>query len=260
MICKQLGGPVVALLAVLISTRASAEDPPPYAYKATGFDPAVVLASDDRVAVEEHPGHWLFSPKKDARPTALVFCPGGMVDPAAYAPLAKAVAARGYATYVIKPSPRWKPVELRNREGVAMVKALVDGERQVKAWVVGGHSLGGAVAARFAREHPGLLSGLLLCGTTHPRDFDLSKFDRPVTKLYGTNDGVADVEQTLGNAKLLPARTRWVVVEGGNHAQFGWYGPQPGDRPAAISREQQQEALVRAAVELLGEAGDEPGH
>jgi pimeloyl-ACP methyl ester carboxylesterase len=260
MMREQLGRTVVALLAIVLSARASADDPPPYAFKATGFDPAVILASDDSVAVAEHPGHWLFSPKKDARPTALVFCPGGMVDPVAYAPLARAVAARGYATYVIKPSPGWRPPELQKREGVAMVKALVGGERQVKAWVVGGHSLGGAVAARFAHEQPGLLSGLLLCGTTHPRDFDLSKFDRPVTKVYATNDGVADAEQTRRNGKLLPARTRWVVVEGGNHAQFGWYGPQPGDRPATISREQQQEALVRAAVELLGEAGDEPGH
>jgi pimeloyl-ACP methyl ester carboxylesterase len=151
-------------------------------------------------------------------------------------------------------------VELQKREGAAMVKALVDGERDVKAWVVGGHSLGGAVAALFARDHPGRLSGLLLCGTTHPRDFDLSKLDRPVTKVYATNDGVADVEQTRRNGKLLPARTRWISVEGGNHAQFGWYGPQSGDKPATISREQQQEAVVRAAVELLGEAGDGPVH
>jgi hypothetical protein len=29
-----------------------------------------------------------------------------------------------------------------------------------------------------------------------------------------------------------------VSIEGGNHAQFGWYGPQEGDNPATISREE----------------------
>ena len=97
-----------------------------------------------------------------------------------------------------------------------------------------------------------------LCGTTHPRDFDLSKFDRPVTKVYATNNGVATAEQTKRNGKLLPAHTRWVLIEGGNHAQFGWYGPQPEDKAASISRERQQEALVGATVELLGEVQDKP--
>ena len=48
-----------------------------------------------------------------------------------------------------------------------------------------------------------------------------------------------------------PETTAWVAIEGGNHAQFGWYGPQRGDNPASISREAQQEQIVRATLALL---------
>jgi len=110
--------------------------------------------------------------------------------------------------------------------------------------------MGGAVAAQFVHEDPKRIRGLILIGTTHPRDFDLSSFAGDVTKVYGTEDLVARQAQSEANKKLLPAGTTWVRVEGGNHAQFGFYGTQFGDGKATISRERQQqeagEALVKA--------------
>ena len=50
---------------------------------------------------------------------------------------------------------------------------------------------------------------------------------------------------------LLPAATTWVVIQGGDHAQFGWYGPQSGDNPATISREDQQAQAAEAVLSLL---------
>ncbi len=54
---------------------------------------------------------------------------------------------------------------------------------------------------------------------------------------------------------LLPADTTWVVIEGGNHAQFGDYGIQPGDNVATISAAEQQTQIVDATVifDLLGQ-------
>ena len=43
-------------------------------------------------------------------------------------------------------------------------------------------------------------------------------------------------------------------IEGGNHAQFGNYGPQKGDQPATISAEEQQAQTVAAIEEFLGES------
>jgi hypothetical protein len=42
-----------------------------------------------------------------------------------------------------------------------------------------------------------------------------------------------------------------VVIEGGNHAQFGNYGKQKGDPDATISREEQQDKAVEAIKEFL---------
>ncbi|NTW09008.1 MAG: alpha/beta hydrolase, partial [Anaerolineaceae bacterium] len=41
------------------------------------------------------------------------------------------------------------------------------------------------------------------------------------------------------------------VIEGGNHAQFGNYGPQPGDGTATISTAEQQSQAVDLMVQLF---------
>jgi hypothetical protein len=53
----------------------------------------------------------------------------------------------------------------------------------------------------------------------------------------------------------LPANTRWITIEGGNHAQFGWYGDQSGDLPATISHLEQQQIIIEATLELLKALG-----
>ena len=53
-----------------------------------------------------------------------------------------------------------------------------------------------------------------------------------------------------GKRSLLSGRY-WVAIEGGNHAQFGWYGPQQGDNPATVSREVQQQQVVASTLDLL---------
>jgi hypothetical protein len=72
-----------------------------------------------------------------------------------------------------------------------------------------------------------------------------------VVSVYGTEDGVASAADVLAAAERLPADTRWVPVEGGNHAQFGWYGPQAGDNAASVGHADQQAQTVAATVALL---------
>ena len=90
-------------------------------------------------------------------------------------------------------------------------------------------------------------------GTSHPKDtaFDLSNSSLAVTKIYATNDGLASMGEVEANAIYLPANTTWVLIEGGNHSQFGYYGAQLGDDTATISREQQQELMVEAILAAL---------
>ena len=72
-----------------------------------------------------------------------------------------------------------------------------------------------------------------------------------MTSIYGTLDGLATTEKIAASRPQLPPTTEWVAIAGGNHAQFGWYGPQSGDNPATISREEQQRQIVEATLRLL---------
>ena len=69
----------------------------------------------------------------------------------------------------------------------------------------------------------------------------------PMTRVYGTRDTIADVEKIERTRVNLPPSARMVRIDGGNHSQFGYYGFQPGDWPATISREAQQ-GIVRQAI------------
>lgn len=114
---------------------------------------------------------------------------------------------------------------------------------------------GWLVASALAARRPPTLAGLVLIGTSHPRDVDLSGLDVPVTKLAGTRDGLATPDEVNGNASLLPPQTRWIWVHGGNHSQFGWYGFQPMDRLPRVSAAEQRSAMIEGVLDLLRAAG-----
>ena len=106
-------------------------------------------------------------------------------------------------------------------------------------------ALGAKMAAQFVYENPALIDKLILIGTTHPRDISLAESKIPMMKIYGSNDGVADEKSIFENKSKLPPATNFVKIDGANHSQFGYYGFQLGDNPAAISREEQQTATLK---------------
>jgi pimeloyl-ACP methyl ester carboxylesterase len=227
-----------------------------YLFKAQGFDRSI-LREDDRVSVSETPEAWVFAPRSATPgPTALLFQPGGLVEPAAYAPLARAVAEKGHRVFLAKRAGGPAPIEAQKRAGVELGRAVRRANPDVVRWAVGGHSLGGAIAAASVRDEPGAFAGLILIGTTHPRDFDLTGYPGDVTQVVATNDGVAPVDRVEANRHRLPGLTTRVRIEGGNHAQFGDYGAQPGDRKADIDRGEQQALAAKAIDEALRRADE----
>jgi len=107
------------------------------------------------------------------------------------------------------------------------------------------------MAARFVDGNRSAADGLVLWAAYPDASNDLSGSTLPATSIYATLDGLATGEKIAASRPLLPLETQWVAILGGNHAQFGWYGPQAGDNPATISREAQQEQIIEATVELL---------
>jgi predicted alpha/beta-hydrolase family hydrolase len=185
----------------------------------------------------------------------LIFICGAGVSAEAYAPLLRPIAERGYPTFIVKLPFRIAPFESHKQTAIDRACSIVASHPEFSKWVVAGHSLGGALACRVVQNNLAAFSGLALVGTTHPKRDDLSDLPMPVVKIVATNDGVAPIDKVNANKPLLPAHTIYVLLDGGNHSQFGHYGHQLLDRRASISREAQQEATRDAMLRMLKRVG-----
>ena len=208
---------------------------------------AAALQSDERMTVET--GAVLaFIPSGEAPQAALILYPGGHVDYRAYAPLARAIAEQGYQVFV----PRM-PLSLAVLSP-DIADQIITAHPDITSWTVGGHSLGGAMAANFARSRPGVVQGIVLLAAYPAAGNDLSQSSLQILLITASADGLVTQDKIDASRALLPADTIWVEINGGNHAQFGWYGAQNGDNPAEISRTDQQNQVVRAITTFLADA------
>lgn len=208
------------------------------------FPEAVAIAEQ----AERTRGWYVFAPP-EAATTGLVFYPGGLVDAAAYAPLMRRIADEGVFT-VLAPMPLELAVF-----GIGRAAAVIDAFPEVERWVIAGHSLGGAMAAEFVKGAPDRVAGLVLLASYPAASTDLSVLPIRAVSTYGTENGVTPPEGFEASLARLPPGTELVVIDGGNHAGFGHYGPQAGDGEARIDREEQQRqtaATVLSFVETLG--------
>jgi hypothetical protein len=201
------------------------------------------LQSDAHVSVEQQ--NWLeFSPTGLSPKTGFIFYPGGHVDARAYAPASRSIAEAGFLVVIVR-----MPLNLAvlNPSAASDVMAAYPG---ISTWVVGGHSLGGAMAANFVFNHPSTVDGLILWAAYPASSNNLSTLPLRVVSISSDLDGLSTVEKIAATRQLLPEDTSFIVIEGGNHAQFGWYGEQPGDSRATITRQEQQLQLNQASLDF----------
>jgi len=232
------------LIFVGIPSLTSARQPLPEAIEA--------LESDVLVEVTHEP--WLtFTPTEDTPDIGFVFYPGGRVDPRGYAPLLKAIASEGYL--VVVPEMPLNIAAFRP----SIADRVIAAHPETNQWVIGGHSVGGAMAAQYAARHSESINGLAIWASYPPDWADLSSLAIPVTSIYGGREiGVTD--SSVGARKhLLPADTVYVRIEGGDHHQFGSYEIDPKDHRANISRESQQQQIIQATLSLLESVSNTTG-
>jgi len=200
------------------------------------------LESDSQITVTT--GDYItFQPANLQPTTGFIFYPGGRVDYRAYAPVLRMIAEQGYFVALV-------PVTLNLAFfDINAAEPVLAQHPEIKHWVVSGHSLGGVAASLFAKDHPAQLDGLVFFAS-YPADDSLKNTEIKVLSIYGTRDmaGMAKFDETK---TLMPANTKYVVIEGGNHAQFGSYGFQPGDNAATISAKKQWSQITAATVEFL---------
>lgn len=231
-----LGVFAVAALAVLgfIAWAGTPLGPAPRALAALKSDSLVTVSSGDYIA---------FSPAGQQMSTVgFIFYPGGRVEARSYAAPLREIAARGYLTVLVPVRLNLAFFDINAAEPVLKAYPFIE------HWVIGGHSLGGVAAALFAKDHPEI-DGLVFWAS-YPPDDALKDSGLPVLSIYGTRDG-AGVEKFNQSRALLPGDARFVAIEGGNHAQFGDYGPQPGDNEASIPTAEQQSQVAESVAAFL---------
>ena len=184
-----------------------------------------------------------FAPENTAATTGLIIYPGAKVEPEAYAPLANKIAQAGYEV-IITPMPLNFAIFDSNAADEVISKFP-----NIKNWVISGHSLGGVMAAKYASENSNI-KGVIFYAS-YPQGDELKDSNIEVASIYGSLDGVANLDKIVGSKDLLPTSTTFVEIIGGNHAQFGSYGDQSGDNAAEISVDEQIEQAANASIELL---------
>lgn len=222
--------PVLLLLALVIAFGIYAS-----IYYRADETALAALESDEQVAVSETDYGWLFDGPGTA--DALIFYPGAKVEATAYAPFLHRLSAQGMDVCLVEMPLRFAFFGINAADGVMA-------EADYENWYIGGHSLGGAMAASYASKHGEDLKGVILCAA-----YPTSELDDDLTEilLYGSEDQVVNLEKIEAGEQYAPTDYTETVIAGGNHAQFGSYGFQKGDGTASISAEQQWEE----AAELI---------
>ena len=198
------------------------------------------LQKKDSVSVTEmSDGLYLDGPGDNA---AMIFYPGAKVEYTAYLPLLSDLAEQGIDCFLIK-----MPCNLAFF-GQNKAKKIMD-SYEYDYWYLSGHSLGGAMAASYASGHLESLNGLVLLAAYPTKSLKSDSFS--VLSLYGSEDGVLNMEKMEEGKAYMPVDYAEVCIEGGNHAQFGNYGEQKGDHAADISREEQQAQTVEAILKMM---------
>jgi len=234
---KRIGGIAVLVLGlcagIFVAWVLDASSPEPVAYATAMSDPRVVIGSRD--------GFITIRPAAHEPAVGLLFYPGLRVTPASYVAKLSALALSANVQVAIG-RPFLNVAVFSIGQADAMRVALPG----VTRWYVGGHSLGGAMACRYASKHLALLEGVVLLGTYCGTD--ISDSSLRVLSVAAENDGLFPPSKIAAARRELPAGARMVQIPGMNHAQFGNYGEQAGDNAPAIKDAEARVTLANAAA------------
>lgn len=193
---------------------------------------ALAILEKDHVAVSADDDLITLTPDETSD-TAILFYPGAKVEAEAYLPLLDQLRNAGYTCFLAE-----MPFNMAIFDSDAAAD-IITAHPDIHHWYLAGHSMGGAMASSYAADHPDELDGLILLGAYLYGDYPTAD----TLTIYGSlNTSVAEEVDYSENV---------VVIDGGNHAQFGNYGPQKGDPAASISADEQQAQTVTAICDFI---------
>ena len=193
----------------------------------------VAIEAMETADVEIRTGDGYIAYVPEGAETGIIFYPGGKVEYTAYTPLMLELADKGFACILVEMPYNLAVFDINAADGLQSVLP------EVEHWYIGGHSLGGAMAASYVSKHESEYDGLILLAAYSTSD--LSDTDLEVISVYGENDGVMKMGKHDKCLENLPDDTVEEVIEGGCHAYFGSYGRQDGDGIPTITNARQIE-------------------
>ena len=231
-------------------------------YYAMDQDITTVITNEyaDRVLVYSNDAGMAFFPKDKNFRAIIVYYPGGKVEYTAYESLMYKLSARGFICLLPKMPEN---IALLDIKAVDTLVPQDEATRQIADsldWYMAGHSLGGAAATKYLsdayieqisenskesdadKEKLTRYKGLILCGSYPP--YDLTATDLRLLSIYGSNDGVLNMESYEEDKAYWPEDSTEYEIEGGIHSYFGCYGIQEGDGDPSISNEEQLDITV----------------
>ncbi len=219
-------------------------------------EPALAaMQPDDAVTVTESAARIVLEPTGQRSSTSVFFQPGAKVEARAYAAVLRPLAETGHRVVIVK-----QPM------GIAFLSlSAFDSVRSdfpaAESWVLGGHSLGGTVAAMQAEaadsDVQGPARGLLLYASYPGGDMSDS-LSAAVLSISGTHDGLATPADIEASKLNLPENAQFSPIEGAVHAFFGDYGPQPGDGEPTISHDEARTQISDASVGFVSRVSADP--
>lgn len=201
------------------------------------------LKSDALVTVEEN-GNILFEPVSDAKNIGFIFYPGAKVEATAYAPIAKEIASNGYTVIIAEMNFNLAILSPNRADGI------INNHQNIDTWAIGGHSLGGVMAADYALKNE-KIKGLVLLASYPQKKTNLSRKQIKVLSLWGSVDKVADLNKVKEAKNVMPSDAEFIEIKGGNHGGFGDYGLQKGDDKSSITNKQQMIDTSKYIIETL---------
>ena len=201
---------------------------------------AVVVLQENGVQRED--GQLVFRPSSP-NDKGLIYYPGGLVEPEAYAVTAQGIADAGYLVVIPK-----MPLNLAFT-GINRADGIRADFPEIESWVIGGHSLGGAMAAEYAKNNVDSLDGLIMFASYPAKNEEFVNFPIPILTIIGSKDPGAPEQEAFYEA--INDSARRFIIEGGNHRQYADYSFQRGDGIATISAAEQQDQIIAATTQFL---------
>ena len=197
--------------------------------------------STSKVTVEQSDDMTFFIPEDPS--AGFIFYPGGKVEYTAYAPLLHNLAENNILCILIEMPFNLAVLDMDAAEGIPEQFPDID------IWYIGGHSLGGSMAASYAADNADSFEGIVLLASYSTAD--LSESSLAVFSAYGSEDNVLNMEKYKEYHSNLPDDLSETIIEGGCHAYFGSYGTQDGDGIPTISCEEQTKETSQLLLDFF---------